>query len=79
MMEEKGKDGKKSENGDISLTEARRTLKRNGYQLVSQKNGKQKWKRDEGDSGVTLPCGDGVVESSDWNSVVESQGLDTDF
>ena len=84
----RGANGKKNdsdENDEVgesvfpSVKDIRRVLKRNGYQLVSQKDSKQQWKKEETDEPIILPCIEDTFDGTKWNEIVKSRGLTTDF
>ena len=80
-----GKNDDSDENDEVgesvfpSIKDIRRILKRNGYQLVSQKDSKQKWKKEETDEPIVLPCIGDTFDGTKWNKIVKSRGLITDF
>ena len=84
----RGANGKKDgsdENDEVeesvspSVKDIRRVLKRNGYQLVSQKDSKQQWKKEEDEEPIVLPCIEDTFDGTKWNEIVKSRGLTTDF
>lgn len=58
-----------------SLKDIRRILKRNGYQLVSQRGGKQAWSKSNFDEPLYIPIDDNG-ESIDWEEIVRTRKLD---
>lgn len=84
----RGANGKKDgsdENDEVeesvspSVKDIRRVLKRNGYQLVSQKDSKQQWKKEEDEEPIVLPCIEDTFDGTKWNEIIKSRGLTTDF
>ena len=67
------------ESAGKSTGDIRKVLKRNGYQLVSQKGSKQHWKKEEGDEPIVIPFGDDIFDGAKWMEIVKSRGLTTDF
>lgn len=62
-----------------SMKDIRRILKRNGYQLVSQKNSEQHWKKSKDEEPIVLPCVGDTFDGTKWREIVKSRGLATDF
>ena len=68
-----------SECGGHSLDDMRRILNRNGYQLVSQVGGRQKWANDDIGESLELPCGSHPIGDGEWDAIVESHSLATEL
>jgi hypothetical protein len=76
---EENKDDGVEESVSPSVNDIRKILKRNGFQLVSQKGSMQHWKKDEVDEPIELPCVEDTFDGTKWSEIVKSRGLTTDF
>ena len=76
---EENKDNGVEESVSPSVKDIRKILKRNGFQLVSQKGSIQHWKKDEADEPIELPCVEDTFDGTKWGEIVKSRGLTTDF